>query len=394
MKRLKQGIALLLALTLTLTACGGGESTESTETGGETSTQESTADGGEDTGTEGYGDDSLYLITDLGTIDDKSFNQGSFEGLQAYGEEIGVEAQYLRPAGEGDQIYVQTIEQAVNAGAKLVVTPGFLFENALGSVQDEHPDVNFIAVDFVPRKDGEAYVADNTTSILYREEQSGFLAGYAAVKDGYTELGFMGGVAVPAVIRYGFGYIAGANYAAEEMGVDVNIKFNYTGSFEAKPEIQTMASSWYSSGTEVIFSCGGGIASSVLKAAQDNGGKMIGVDVDQKDMGEEVITSAMKNLQGSVYDAAAASVRGEFPGGEVLTLGVEENGVQLSDDFSRFNVFTEEDYNEIYEKLVANTDGITDSIPVIDETLPQEEQGNPENIMDGMNNVTLDYITQ
>ncbi len=382
----KRILTMLLALSLVLglAACGGGSDKDN-------KTAKS---------------NDYYLITDEGTIDDKSFNQGSFEGLKQYGEEVGKGANYLKPAGKGSQVYKQTIDQAVKKGAKVVVTPGFLFDQALGEAQKQYPDVNFVAVDFTPindyekddkgneKKDEEGnsipiYKAtDNTVSITYKEEQSGFLAGYAAVKDGYTKLGFMGGVAVPAVIKYGFGFIAGANKAAEEMGVKVEVKYNYTGSFEAKPEIQTMASSWYKSGTEVIFSCGGGIAASVLKAAQDNNAKMIGVDVDQKDMGEEVITSAMKNLQKSVYDAVKSIDDNKFQGGQTLVLGVEEKAVQISDDFSRFKTFKKEDYDKIYDMLVNNTDGITDSIP------NDASNSDPTSFQSKMANVKIDYIQQ
>ena len=397
----------MLALVLVLVACGpAGDDKDKPEPGTGTTDgegEEKTPEGEETAGETPFKENSLYLITDLGTIDDKSFNQGSFEGLQNYAKEVGLEAKYLRPAGEGTQNYIQAINQVIQEGAEVVVTPGFLFDQAVGQAQQDHENVKFIAVDFVPQvpqmdeagnqvlddKNNpvtESLVADNTTAILYKEEQSGFLAGYAAVKDGYTKLGFMGGVAVPAVVKFGFGYIAGANYAAEEMGVKVEVKYNYTGSFEAKPEIQTMAASWYQGGTEVIFGCGGGIAASILKAAQDNNAKMIGVDVDQKDLGPEVITSAMKNLQGSVRDAVAAAGEGNFPGGETLVLGVESNGVQISDDFSRFNTFTQADYDAIYQKLVDNTDNVTDSIP--NDTSNQD----PSSFAADVPNVAIDYI--
>lgn len=395
MNKTKRLIALLLALALVLglAACGGSdksaekkpaEKTEEKKPAEEKTEEKKPADAK----AVEFDENSLYLITDLGTIDDKSFNQGSFEGLKKFAEENKLEAKYLRPAGEGDQIYKQAIDAAIDAGAKIVVTPGFLFESAVGEAQVQYPDVKFIAVDFEPKEGDNYKVGPNTTSILYKEEQSGFLAGYAAVKDGYTKLGFMGGLAVPAVVKYGFGFIAGANYAAEEMGINVEVKYNYTGVFEPKPEINTMASSWYKGGTEVIFSCGGGIAASILKAAQDNGGKMIGVDVDQKDMGEEVITSAMKNLTKSVYESTKSVKDGSFQGGKTQKLGVESKGVQISEDFSRFKTFTKADYDAIYAKLVANENGLTDSIP------NDSSNEDPTSFQDKMNKVKIEFIQQ
>lgn len=405
MKKLVTFLSTLFVLTLVLTACGGKntnseESLTSMEDASATTSEETS----QATGEVKYDDNSLYLITDLGTIDDKSFNQGSFEGLKQFAEEIGVKANYLRPQDQGDQVYLQAIEQAIQKGAKIVVTPGFLFETAVGIAQKEHPDVQFIAVDFEPKRvvegktneDGspvtETYFEKNTASILFREQESGFLAGYAAVKDGYTKLGFAGGLAVPAVVRYGFGFIAGADYAAKEMNTKVEMMYNYTGSFTAKPEIQTLAATWYKNGTEIIFSCGGGIASSVLKAAQDNNGKMIGVDVDQKDMGEQVITSAMKNLQSAVYQTCKTIVSGEFKGGEVTRLSAAENGVQISDDFSRFKQFKEDEYKAIFEKIQKDEDGIAKNMPEIDPSLSFTEMGDPTLIMKPYTNITLNYV--
>lgn len=405
MKKLVTFLSTLFVLTLVLTACGG-KNTNSEES--LTSVEDASAATSEETsqaaGEVKYDDNSLYLITDLGTIDDKSFNQGSFEGLKQFADEIGVKANYLRPQDQGDQVYLQAIEQAIQKGAKIVVTPGFLFETAVGIAQKEHPDVQFIAVDFEPKRvvegktneDGspvtETYFEKNTASILFREQESGFLAGYAAVKDGYTKLGFAGGLAVPAVVRYGFGFIAGADYAAKEMNTKVEMMYNYTGSFTAKPEIQTLAATWYKNGTEIIFSCGGGIASSVLKAAQDNNGKMIGVDVDQKDMGEQVITSAMKNLQSAVYQTCKTIVSGEFKGGEVTRLSAAENGVQISDDFSRFKQFKEDEYKAIFEKIQKDEDGIAKNMPEIDPSLSFTEMGDPTLIMKPYTNITLNYV--
>lgn len=399
----RKWIALLMAfvLVLGLTACGGDQPEESAES---TTEQSETAEAGEkEAGEEEAGekeagkiewdDDSLYLITDLGTIDDKGFNQSAYEGLKMFAEKAGVKANYLRPQGEGDQNYKQAIEQAIAKGAKVIVTPGFLFENSVGEVQSEYPDVYFIAADFEPKvQDGDKVdeegqpvmktkIDPNTVSVLFKEQQSGYLAGYATVKDGYKDLGFMGGLAVPAVVRYGTGFVAGADAAAKELGETVNVKYNYTNFFVAQPEIQTKAASWYNSGTEIIFSCGGGIVDSILKAAKENDGKVIGVDVDQYDLGEEVVTSAMKNLATAVNDEIQAIDDGTFEGGKSLVFGVTEDGVQLADEFDRFKTFTEEDYKTLYENLKANKDGMTDAIPDIAGTFDTDEfQAKYENV--------------
>ena len=218
----------------------------------------------------------LALITDLGTIDDKSFNQGSWEGLVQYAEENGVSHKYYQPQAQGTEAYLDSIQLAVDGGAKVIVTPGFLFEEPVFMAQEMYPDVNFVLVDGNPHSaDYTEFRTDkNVVGIIYAEEQSGFLAGYAIVKEGYTKLGFMGGMAVPAVIRFGYGFIQGAEYAAKEMGIEaVTVNYHYTGGFDATPEAQALAASWYNDGVEAIFACGGSVGNSVMAAAEAAEGK-------------------------------------------------------------------------------------------------------------------------
>jgi len=328
-------VLLALALVLPLAACG----------------PKDDEPGNGEPKEEGY---ELALVTDIGTIDDKSFNQGAWEGLKKYAEEHGITHKYYQPQDKTTAAYLDAIDLAVQGGAKLVVCPGFLFEGAIYEAQDLYPDVKFIILDGVPHAgDYTPVVKDNVYSVFYAEEQAGFLAGYAAVKDGYTKLGFMGGMAVPAVIRFGYGFVQGAEYAAEEMGISsIELNYHYTGGFDSTPEAKTTAASWYNAGIEVIFACGGAMGNSVMRAAEEAGTAVIGVDVDQSGESDTVITSAMKQLAISVYDGIAAYYAGNFPGGQSVTLDAKVQGVGLPMESSKFKTFTQEDYDAIFAKLV------------------------------------------
>lgn len=348
----KKVMSLLLAAVMTASmfaGCGSSNeaadnnagSAEATESGAVASDE--SADGAE-----------LALVIDVGTIDDKSFNQGSWEGVKKYGDEKGVSYKYYKSAEATTDAFQETIELAIEGGAKVIVCPGYLFETPIYNMQTVYPDVKFILIDGQPNDGNGTYAtAENTMAVLYQEDQAGFLAGYAAVKDGYTKLGFMGGMALPAVIRYGYGYLAGAEYAAQELGVDVAVNYTYTGAFEATPEAQSMAAGWYNAGTEVIFGCGGAVGNSVMAAAEANSGKSIGVDVDQSSESATVITSAMKMLANSVYAAVSAAYDGTFAGGVTTTFDIKNDGVGIAMETAQWNQFTQEDYDAIYAKLVA-----------------------------------------
>jgi len=302
----------------------------------------------------------LALVTDIGTIDDKSFNQGSWEGLVQYAKEKNITHKYYQPSEQSDDSYLATIDLAVRGGAKVIVTPGYLFEVPIYTAQDRYPNVHFILVDGTPHSaDYSAFKTNNNVvGVLYAEDQAGFLAGYAAVKDGNRKLGFMGGMAVPAVVRFGYGFVQGAEYAAQELGLAagaITINYHYTGGFSATPEAQTMAASWYNSGVDIIFACGGAVGNSVMAAAEQAGKKVIGVDVDQSGESYTVITSAMKGLQASVYSCIVDFYAGKFPGGQTLVFSAANNGVGLPMSTSKFQSFNKADYDTIFTKL---SDGV------------------------------------
>lgn len=360
----KRVLAVLMAAVMTagLAACGeseGGGAAETTaaQTAAAAETTKAAETEAQKTASEpSDGGFELALVTDLGTIDDKSFNQGAWEGLTKYAEENGISYKYYQPQEGTTDSYLETIGLAVEGGAKLVVCPGFLFEEPVYLAQDQYPDVHFILLDGEPHSGDYAEYRTNANvmPILFKEDEAGFLAGYACVKDGYTKLGFMGGMAVPAVIRFGYGFIEGAEAAAAEMGISgLEVMYTYTGAFAATPEAQSMAASWYQNGTEVVFGCGGAVGNSVMAAAQEKGTKVVGVDVDQSFESETVITSAMKQLSNSVYSGIQDFYNGTFPGGNTSVFTTENAGVGLPMENSKFNTFTQDDYDAIYKKLVA-----------------------------------------
>ena len=313
---------------------------------------------------------SYALVTDVGNIDDQSFNQGTWEGVKNFAAEKGltenVDYAYYKPSEDSDDARLETIKAAIDAGAKVVVLPGYLFDAAVMTAAGQYPDVNFLAVDLDP----DSFPA-NVTNIKYTEEVSGYLAGYAVVKDGYTKLGFLGGINVPAVIRYGFGYIQGADAAAQELGVQVSVKYWYSGSFAPNDEIKAKMDSWYADGTEVVFACGGGILYSCIAAAEEGNGKIIGVDTDQGYISDRIITSAYKLIPVSVQALLEKldANQGKWPkdiSGKNVKLGINEGAVGLptTADSWRFSKFTVDEYNTVYEAIKAGTVTISDDITV------------------------------
>jgi len=325
----------------------------------------------------------IALITDKGNIDDKSFNQGAWEGVVAFAEAEGISHQYIKPEEASDAGYLAAIDLAVTGGAKVVVTPGFLFEVPIYEAQTKYPDVKFILLDGAPHTaDYSTFeTKSNVASIMYSEEQSGYLAGYAAVMDGMTKLGFMGGMAVPAVQAFGYGYLQGAEDAAEELGLGdgaVQVTYHYTGNFEENDTNKATARTMYQEGTEVIFACGGAVGKSVMSAASEADAKVIGVDVDQRYDSETVITSATKGLAASVisvlesiyktnswdtYAAKTTYFNAENDGvGLPTTIIGEANG----NAFDRFTSFNKEKYDEVFAKLEDGSITVERTIEVAD----------------------------
>ena len=369
---MKKILALLLALCMifALAACGEAKTEEpKTEEPApvEETTTEETAPVEEPTAEEpAEFAMNVALVTDVGNIDDKSFNQGAWEGVVAFCEAKGLKQgegyDYYRPSEDSTEARVETINTAIKNGANVVVCPGYLFEDAIFTVQNDNPDVMFLLLDGEPHSaDYATYeTAANTHNILYQEEQAGFFAGYAAVKDGYKNLGFLGGMAVPAVVRYGYGFVQGANAAAEEMGIaeEVSVKYWYCGGFAPTDDIQIKMAGWFTDGTEIVFACGGGIYLSAVAAATAADGKVIGVDVDQSAESDCIVTSAMKGLSNSVVLALEDlwNNNGKWSdtyAGQTAVLGVADDcvGLPTAEGSWRLNTFTVDEYTALFEQV-------------------------------------------
>ena len=365
---MKKILALLLAalMVFALVACGGnGNETTDPSTDNSQPTEDNqpadlSYDDIADTMTSEDGKYELAFVTDVGQLKDKSFNQGTWDGLKKYAYDNGKSYKYYQPAN-GDQATdddrYDAMAAAANAGAKVIVCAGFLQGTALAKAAKEFTDVNFVFIDGWPLSDSKEQVLKNVAAVDFQEEQSGYLAGYAAVKEGYTKLGFSGGGAGenPACCRFGYGYVQGAEAAAKELGatVEMNYSWEYGAAFSASPELQTMLNGWYTNGTEVVFCCGGSMCASAFAAASANDGAVIGVDVDQSSQSDTVITSATKGLREAVayvlakyYDNAWDEI-----GGVQTTLGAANDAVGLPTDTWSLEKFTKEDYEKLFASL-------------------------------------------
>ena len=376
---MKKLIALLmvLAMAFALVACG---------------TQEAANDGAKT-------EYKVAMITDYGDITDQSFNQTTYEACEAFCKDNNIAFTYKKPGDNNTAARVKMVDAAVAEGYNVIVMPGYAFAGTIVEAAPKYPDVKFIALDVgigdlleagVTEK-GEAYDYNpdnwkleeyvdmsNVYCAVYQEELCGYMAGYAAVKLGYKELGFLGGMAVPAVVRYGYGFVQGADAAATEMGVKINIKYAYGNQFYGDADITAYMDTWYAAGTEIVFACGGGIYSSAAEAAAKVNGKVIGVDVDQAGIIDGLygagmtVTSAMKGLYPATYDALKdVIVNGNWDNykGKIANLGLVNgedptlNYVQIPMESTQWaDAFTKDDYKALVAKMFAGEIKVSNDI--------------------------------
>ena len=390
---MKKILALVLALCMVFALCACGN-TPATDKPAAEETQAPAAE--ESSAPAAEPEAATYkvaMITDYGDITDQSFNQTTYEGCKEFCEANGVDFKYYKPVGDSTAERVAMVDAAVADGYNVVVMPGYAFGETITQVADLYPDVKFIALDVSQGDLGDYQIPENVTCAVYQEELCGYMAGYAAVKLGYTKLGFLGGMAVPAVVRYGYGFVQGADAAATELGADVTLNYVYGNQFSGDADITAYMDTWYANGTEVVFACGGGIYISAAEAAAKVGGKVIGVDVDQAAIidtyGEGMtVTSAMKGLAPTVKDLLAELILKDNwaqYAGQIQTLGlvsgtdVEANYVQIPYESTQWSdTFTKDDYAALVAAMFDGTVTVsnnTETEPTV-QTITVDYQGN------------------
>ena len=368
-------LTMAAAMALSLAACGNTAEAPAEESATTNSATSEAAEGGETSAAIA----GIAQVCDVGTIDDESFNQGCWEAVEAYGEANGIDVNYYLPQDDpADEDRQSMIRKAVSDGYDTVVCVGYLYGSSIDWAAAEYPDVNFIGVDITAGDiNAEGNIPSNVYCITFKEEQAGYLAGYAAVKDGFTNLGFLGGQAVPAVIRYGYGFVQGADAAAAELGTNISINYWYGNQFFGDANITAKMESWYQGGTEVVFACGGGIYTSAVEAAVKYDGKVIGVDVDQNYIGVQdmeegkysynpFVTSAMKGLNEGVTDALDHVMNGTWSNiaGTNGVYGLQEGdyvGLPTAEGSWNFSTFTVEEYEAVKEQIRSGEIVVDDS---------------------------------
>ena len=378
---MKKFLAVILAMTMVmaLVACGGNSSSSDSGTAAPAeSTTTQPADSGSTEAAPAAEGIRVAMVTDYGDITDQSFNQTTYEAAKSWSEANGADFTYFKPASDSDDDRIAMIEKAIDEGYEVIVMPGYAFAPAIAATAPEYSDIIFIGLD-VSEYDltsaGLAELPENLYCAVYQEELCGYMAGYAAVKMGYSKLGFLGGMAVPAVVRYGYGFVQGADAAAAADGkTDVTLKYAYGNQFYGDGDITAAMDTWYADGTEVVFACGGGIFTSAAEAAAKVGGKVIGVDVDQAATIDGAygagmtVTSAMKGLAATVNSLLTAVKNDSFAGGIVDNLGLvsanpEENYVQLPLGSTQWSdSFSQADYTALVQDMFSGKITVSNDI--------------------------------
>lgn len=308
-------------------------------------------------------DYEIALVTDAGLIMDGGYSEVAWTAISEFGAANGISHKYYKAAEASEEAYKEVIDDAVDKGAGIIVADGYGFEDVIYDAQKEYEDVKFMLIDAEPidPKTSEPEVGENTAVILFSSEEAGYMAGYAAVENGAAQLGFIGEADKPAVDDYGYGFLQGANDAAMNNGVAVNVKYHSCNEAGERDTVMEKAREWYEEGTEVIFVCGPHVEMAVIEAAELKDGKVIACETDKSSMSDTILTSAVKDIGGVIEDSLEEYARDKFPGGEVLEYNVATESIWLDMETSRFIAFNEGDYKGLRKNLEQKGITIVDS---------------------------------
>ena len=308
-------------------------------------------------------DYEIALVTDEGLIMDGGYSEVAWDAISAFGADNGKSHKYYKAAEASGEAYKNVIDDAVDRGAKIIIADGYRFEDVIYDAQNEYKDVKFMIIDAEPidPETEEPKIAGNTAAVIFSSEEAGYMAGYAAVENGASQLGFIGEADKAAVTDYGYGFLQGANDAAANNGVRVNVRYHFCREGGERDAVVKKASKWYEEGVEVIFACGPQVEMPVIESAELNDGKVIACETDKSDMSDTILTSAIKDIGGVINDMLEVYARDKFPGGEVLEYDTSTDSIWLDMETSRFESFNGGDYKDLSKKLEDKEVTIVDS---------------------------------
>jgi len=351
MKRFISTIALGVVLGLGLVACGGVNNNETNGESPESGALESSTEDKVQVG----------LVTDTGGVNDRSFNEGTWNGISRFWKEnpdLMGEPRHILPSNMTLADFVTAAESLIDAGKELIFMSGFTFIDAIGELQELYPETKFVIIDADPE------LMDNSHAILFAEQEAGFLAGIAAALETASgSVGFIGGQEIPPVQSFGWGFLAGVAYANDAFDLNVEVgAYQYQGSFDNAQAGATLAGGMYDMGIDMIFVAAGNVGNGVIAEAKtraEDGENVfvIGVDSDQYEEGilsdgrSIILTSAIKRVDQAAYDSIVALINDEFPGGEVLIKNARDNGVGLPEENPNLSAQTQELADEALEKI-------------------------------------------
>lgn len=295
----------------------------------------------------------IALVSDHGLIMDGGHSEVAWNTITEFGGSNGISHKYYKASESSDGAFTDTIITAINKGAKIVIIDNSTMQQAVYEMQEKYPEINFVIIDADPCEDesGESKLESNSVAVSFDSGQAGFLAGYAAVMEGYTQLGFIGESERKYINDFGYGYVKGADRAAYDMETEVEMKYVCCSEEQDDEDIYKLAADMYENGTEVIFAAGTEIQEAVIEAAEAKDGKVIGSITDQSAKSDKVITSATFGINEALKSLLKQYKDKKFPGGQTVVYNAHNEGIRLELKNNKLRNLVQSQYEFIYDGL-------------------------------------------